>query len=100
MKFLVEFNPPTEVKNKVETSPELKKKMMEAVQEMKPVAAWFTLRRGFFVIEANSTEELTRKTAALFYVFETDPMISPAIGMEEFEKVFDILGEAGRKILA
>lgn len=100
MKFLIEFNPPTEVKNKVETSPELKKKVMEAVAKMQPVAAWFTLRRGFFVIEANSSEELTRKTAGLFYVFETDPVISPAIGMEEFEKVFDILGEEGKRIMS
>jgi hypothetical protein len=100
MKFLIEFNPPTEVKNKVETSPELKKKVMQAVEDMKPDAAWFTLRRGFFVIEANSTEELTRKTAALFNVFETDPVITPAISMEEFGTVFDIMGEEGRKILS
>jgi len=98
MKFLVEFNPPTEVKNRVETDPVSKKKVMEAVEKMKPVAAWFTLRRGYFIVEANSVEELTRKTAALFYVFETDPVISPAISMEEFGSIFEILGEEGKRI--
>ena len=100
MKFLVEVNPPVEAKNTLETSPELRKKMGEAVEKMKPVAAWFTLRRGFFIVEANSAEELTRKTASLFYIFKIDPVISPAISMEEFGKVLDILGEEGRKILS
>jgi hypothetical protein len=39
MKFLVEVNPPVEAKNTLETSPELRKKMGEAVEKMKPVAA-------------------------------------------------------------
>jgi hypothetical protein len=51
-------------------------------------------------VEANSAEELTRKTAPLFYIFKIDPVISPAISMEEFGKVLDILGEEGRKILS
>ena len=97
MKFLVEFNPPVEAKNEFETNPEKQKKMMEAIERMKPIAGWFTLRRGFFVIEAESTEELTRKTAAFFFVFKTDPVISPAISMEEFGKVIDILGEEGKR---
>jgi hypothetical protein len=97
MKFLLEFNPPTEAKNEFEKSPELQKKVMEAIEKMKPEAAWFTLRRGFFVFEANTTEELTRKTAVFFHLFKTDPIISPAISMEEFGKVVGFLGEEAKK---
>jgi uncharacterized protein DUF3303 len=98
MKFLLEFNPPTEVKNNFETNPELQKKMMEALDRMKPLAGWFTLRRGFFVFEAESTEELTKKVAPFYFIFKTDPVISPAISMEEFGKVIGILEEEGKKI--
>jgi hypothetical protein len=97
MKYLIEFNPPVEVKNEVETNPALLKKMTEAVERMKPLAAWFTFRRGYFVLEAESIEELTRKTAAFFFIWKTDPVISPAISMEEFGKVIGILGEEGKK---
>ena len=100
MKFLVEINPPIETKNTIETTPELRKKMEEAIGMMKPIAAWFTLRRGFLIVEADSIEELTKKTAPLFYLFKIDPVISPAISMEEFGKVIGILGEEGNKILS
>jgi hypothetical protein len=97
MKFLVEFNPPVEAKNDFEKNPELQKKVMEAMERMKPLAGWFTLRRGFFVFEADSVEELTRKTAVFFYAFKTDPVISPAISIEEFGKVVGFLGEEAKK---
>ena len=61
MKFLVEFNPPIDMKNDMEKSPELQKKVGEAIERMKPLAAWFTLRYGFFVVDVNSYDELTRK---------------------------------------
>lgn len=98
MKFLLEFNPPTEAKNDFEKNPELQQKMMQALERMKPVAGWFTLRRGFFVFEAESTEDLTRKVAPFYFIFKTDPVISPAISMDEFRKVISILGEEGNKI--
>ena len=73
---------------------------MQAIQNMKPVDAWFTLRRGFFIVGAKSTKELTRKIAPLFYLFKIDPIISPALSMEEFGNIFNILGEEGRKVLS
>jgi hypothetical protein len=97
MKFLVEFNPPAEMKNKFEKSPDLQKKMGEAIKRMKPLAAWFTLRYGFFVVEANSNDELTRKVAPVLYLFETDVKISPALGLDEFPKVVAALGEEAKK---
>ncbi len=79
MKFLVELYPPVDVKNNFEKSPDLQKKVGEAIDRMKPLSAWFTLRYGFFVVEANSSDELTRKVAPLFYLFKTDPKISPSV---------------------
>jgi hypothetical protein len=40
------------------------------------------------------------KTAPLFHIFKIDPVVSPAIPMEEFGKLIDILGEEGEKILS
>src|SRR5262245_61419089 len=98
MKFLLEFNPSAEAKNNFEKDADLQKKMMDSMQKMKPLAGWFTLRRGFFVFEAESVEEVTRKVAPFYYIFKTDPVISPAVSIEEFQKVVTILGEEGRKI--
>jgi len=75
MKFLIEFNPPVDVKNNFEKSADLQKKAGEAIERMKPLAAWFTLRRGFFIMDANSSEELMKKVAPFFYIFKTDPTI-------------------------
>lgn len=97
MKFLVEFNPPVEAKNEFEKNPDAQKKVMEALERMKPLAAWFTLRRGFFVFEADSVEEVTRKTAVFYYIFKTDPVIAPAISMDEFGKVVGYLAEESKK---
>ncbi len=97
MKFLVEFNPPVEAKNEFEKNPESQKKVMEALERMKPLAGWFTLRRGFFVFEADSVEEITRKVAVFYYIFKTDPVISPAISMEDFGKVVGYLGEEAKR---
>ena len=96
-KYMIEFNPPVDVKNSFEKSPDLQKKIGEAIERMKPLAAWFTLRRGFFIVEANSNDELTRKVAPFFYVFKTDPTISPAIGLDEFAKTVSALGEEAKK---
>jgi hypothetical protein len=71
--------------------------MGEAMERMKPLAAWFTLRYGFFVVEANSNEELNRKLAPLFYLFKTDVKISPAFGLDEFPKMVAALGEEAKK---
>ena len=76
---------------------DLQKKMGEAIERMKPLAAWFTLRYGFFVVEANSSDELTRKMAPIFYLFRTDPKISPACGLDEFPKLVAALGEEAKK---
>jgi len=96
-KYMIEFNPPVDVKNNFEKSPDLQKKMGEAIERMKPLAAWFTMRYGFFVVEANSSEELTRKAAPFFYLFKTDVKISPAFSLEEFPKVVSTLGEEAKK---
>lgn len=97
MKFLIEFDPPVDVKNNFEKSPELQKKAGEAIERMKPLAGWFTLRQGFFVMDANSIEELVKKVAPFFYIFKTDPKISPALGLDEFPKVVAALGEEAKK---
>lgn len=97
MKFLVEFNPPIDMKNEMEKSPDVQKKVGEAIERMKPLAAWFTLRYGFFIVDANSSDELTRKLAPLFHLFKSDPKISPAFSIEEFPKVVAALGEEARK---
>ncbi len=88
-----------EAKNEFEKSPELQKKVMEAMDRMKPEAEHSShLDAAFFCIwEANTTEELTRKTAVFFHLFKTDPIISPAISMEEFGKVDGFLGEEAQK---
>jgi hypothetical protein len=97
MKFLIEFNPPIDVKNNFEKSPELQKKVGEAIERMKPLAGWFTYRCGFFVVEANSNEELNKKVALFFHLFKTDPRISPAFGLDEFPKLVAGLGEEAKK---
>ncbi|MGA2627507.1 MAG: hypothetical protein ABSF63_10705 [Candidatus Bathyarchaeia archaeon] len=97
MKYLIEFNPPADVKNNFEKSTDLQKKAGEAIERMKPLAAWFTLRYGFFVIEANSNDELTKKVAPLLYLFKTDVKISPAFSLDEFPKLVASLGEEAKK---
>ena len=97
MKFLIEFNPPVDVKNNFENSPDIQKKVGEAVERMKPLSAWFTYRYRFFV--ANSSDELNKKVAPLFHLFKTDPKISPArvFGLDEFPKMVAGLGEEAKK---
>ena len=97
MKYLIEFNPPADVKNNFEKSTDLQKKAGEAIERMKPLAAWFTLRYGFFVIEANSNDELNKKVAPIFRLFKTDAKISPAFGIDEFPKLIAGLGEEAKK---
>lgn len=97
MKFLIEFNPPVDVKNNFEKSPDLQKKVGEAIERMKPVTAWFTYRYGFFVIEADSSEELNNKVAPFFYLFKTDLKVSPAFSLDEFPKIVAGLGEEAKK---
>ncbi len=99
MKFLVEFNPPAEVKNEFELNPELQKKLGEAMEKMEPLSAWFTLRHGFFVLEADSGEELGRKLAPIFHIFKTDLNCSPAYSLEEFPKLVAAIGEEATKYL-
>ena len=97
MKFLIEMNPPPDVKNEFEKSPDLQKKLGEAFERMKPLAAWFTYRYGFIVVEAESNEDLNRKVAPLLYLFRTDIKISPAFSLEEFPKLVASLGEEAKK---
>ena len=97
MKYLVELNPPVEMKNEFERTPGLQKKVGEAFERMKPLAAWFTYRYGFVVVEANSNEELNRKLAPLFHLFKTDLKVSPAFGLDEFPKIVAGLGEEAKK---
>ena len=97
MKFLIEFNPPVEVKNNFEKSPDLQKKAGEAIRRMNPLSAWFTYRYGFFVVEANSSDELNQKVAPFFYLFKTDAKVSPAFSLEEFPTVVAGLGEEAKK---
>jgi hypothetical protein len=97
MKFLIEFNPPVDMKNDFEKSADLQKKAGEAIQRMMPLTAWFTYRYGFFVVEANSNDELNKKVAPLFHLFKTDAKISPAFGLDEFPKLVAGLGEEAKK---
>ncbi len=97
MKFLIEFNPPAEVKNAFEKDPDLQKKLGEAMERMKPLSAWFTLRRGFIVVETDSTEELAKMVAPFQQIFKVDPKISPAFSLEEFPKLVATLGEEAKK---
>jgi len=97
MKFLIEVNPPSDVKNEMEKSADLQKKVGEAFQRMKPLAGWFTYRYGFIVVEAESTEDLNRKVAPLFHLFRTDVRISPAFSLEEFPKIVASIGEEAKR---
>lgn len=97
MRFLVEFDPPAEVKNDFELNPELQKKVGKAMENMEPVSAWFTLRHGFIVLEADSGEELSRKLAPIFHLFKTDVEVSPAYSLEEFPKLVASIGEEAKK---
>jgi len=97
MKFLIELYPPSDVKNEMEKSADIQKKVGEALQRMKPLAAWFTYRYGFIVVEAESVEDLNRKVAPLFHLFKTDIKISPAFSLEEFPKIVASIGEEAKK---
>ena len=61
------------------------------------MSAWFTYRYGFFVVDANSVDELNKKVAPFFYLFKTDPKVSPAIGLDEFAKTVAALSEESKK---
>lgn len=97
MKFMIEFNPPVDFKNELETHPEMQKKLGAAMQGIKPVAGWFTFRYGFIIVEANTAEELTRKVAPILHLFKVDAKVSPAFSLEEFPKVVSTLGEEAKK---
>ena len=97
MKFLIEVYPPSDVKNEMEKNADVQKKVGEAFQRMKPLAAWFTYRYGFIVVEAESNEDLNRKVAPLFHLFKTDIKISPAFSLEEFPKILASIGEEAKK---
>jgi hypothetical protein len=97
MKFLIEFNPPVEVKNDFEKSPKMQKKVGEYFENLKPLAAWFTFRYGFIIVEADSAEELTRKIGPLFHLFKLDIKVSPAYSLEEFPKLVASIGEEAKK---
>ncbi|MFQ5911116.1 MAG: hypothetical protein ACE5IJ_10420 [Thermoplasmata archaeon] len=96
MKFLIELNPPAEAKNEFEKSPELQRKVGEALEKMRPLAAWFTLRYGFIVVEAESNMDLGRKVAPLFHLFKTDIKVSPAYSAEEFPQLVAAIGEEAK----
>jgi len=76
MKYLIELYPPVDVKNNFEKSPDLQKKVGEAIQRMKPLSAWFTYRYGFFVVEANSTDELNQGSPLLLLVQDRSESIA------------------------
>jgi hypothetical protein len=97
MKFMIEFNPPVDFKNELETHPDMQKKVGAAMQTIKPVAGWFTYRYGFIIVEANTTEELTRKLAPILHLFKVDAKVSPAVSLEEFPKLVSTLGEEAKK---
>jgi hypothetical protein len=97
MKFMIEFNPPVDFKNELETHPDLQKNVGQAMGQIKPVAGWFTFRYGFMIVEANTTDELTRKVAPILHLFKADAKISPAISIENFPKVVATLGEEPKK---
>jgi hypothetical protein len=97
MKFMIEFNPPVDLKNEFENSPAMQKKVGEAMGQIKPVAGWFTFRYGFIILEANTNDELTRKIAPILHLFKTDAKISPAFSIEDFPKLVATLGEEAKK---
>jgi hypothetical protein len=87
LKYLVELSPPPEMKKEFEKTPDLQKKVGETFQRMKPLAAWFTHRYGFVVVEANSNDELNTKLAPLVHLFRADVKASPAFDLDEFPKI-------------
>jgi hypothetical protein len=97
MKFMIEFNPPVEAKNSMEKILSFKRKLVKTIERMKPVAGWFTWRRGFFDVDVNSYQELNVKIAAFFYLLKMDPVISPAFGLEDFGNMIAGLGEEAKK---
>jgi hypothetical protein len=99
MKYLVELNPPAETKNAFELDPERQEKVGKAIEKMEPLAAWFTLRYGFIVFEADSADELTRKVGPIFHLFNTDIKCSPAYSLEEFPVLVATIGEEAKKYL-
>jgi hypothetical protein len=98
MKFLVEFNPTPEVKNAFEKNPEAQKKLGELLQKAKPIAGWFTYRRGFFVIEANNPQDLEWLITGLNHGFKTDVAVSPAISLEEFGATIGRISEIAKQV--
>ena len=97
MKFLISFDPPAEVKNQFEGSPPLQKKLAEHMQQIKPIAGWFSWRYGFIVVEANNWEELGKIIAPFNQVFKMDVKVGAAISLEEFGKAIEIASEAAAK---
>ena len=97
MKFLIELNPSAETKNEFEKSPEKQKKFQEFMQNLRPLAAWFSYRFGFLVVEANSNEELVKAIFPLDHLFKTDVKVSPVLSMEDFAKVLPLVGEIAQK---
>ena len=98
MRFLIEINPSAEVKNESEKRPDFQKKVEEAFERMKPLAAWYSFNRyGFIIVEAESNEELNNKVAPLWHLFKTDFKISPAFSRDEFRKLTAARGEQAKK---
>ncbi|HUK27498.1 MAG TPA: hypothetical protein VLV31_03665 [Candidatus Acidoferrales bacterium] len=94
---MIEINPPVDVKNQLETHPEMQKKIGEAMGNIRPVAAWFTWRYGFIIVEASTTEELNKKVGPLLHLFKADAKVSPTFSLEEFPKMVAALGEEAKK---
>ena len=94
MKFLISIDPPAEAKNAFEKNPTLQKKLTEHMQKIKPIAAWFTWRHGFMVVEANSWEEIGKIVSPLNHVFKMDVKVGPAFPGEDFGKAIQVASEA------
>lgn len=97
MKFLIEFNPSAEVKNQFEKNPEAQKKLGDLLGKAKPIAGWFTYRRGFFVVEANSPQDLEWLSTGLNHTFKTDVVISPAVSLDEFGNTIRRISEIAKQ---
>lgn len=97
MKFLVEFDPPANVKNAFEMDAAKQAKIGKAMETMKPISAWFAMRKGYLVIEATSQPEIAKKIAPILHLLECDATVTPVASMEEFGPMVAAMGAEAKK---
>ncbi len=67
------------------------------MNKAKPIAGYFTYRRGFFIVEANAIQDLNWIVTGLNHLFKTDVAVSPAISLEEFAGTVSHISDIANK---